>query len=159
MKKFWGGYINLKMIENLLWHVTCLYVDVKQQTMSKAAKAMKSILAIIILVVSFNTASAQDNGTKSRVAVVANDHKTNIWVSDFPKNTSIVIYDSNDNLLSITTTNVYGAAFLSLPKGVKTGVVVKTIDGEISVTNKSVIKNIPSEQNIASNYLDDSNKA
>ena len=127
--------------------------------MSKATKAMKTILAIIILVVSFNTLSAQDNGTKSRVAVVANDQKTNIWVSDFPKNTSIVIYDSNDNLLSITTTNAYGAAFLSLPKGVKIGVVVKTIDGEISVSNKSVIKNIQPEQNIVSNYLDDSNKA
>ncbi len=147
------------MTKNLLWHITCLYVNVKQQTMSKATKAMKSILAIIILVASYNSVSAQDNGTKSRVAVVANDQKTNIWVSDFPKNTSIVIYDSNDNLLSITTTNVYGAAFLSLPKGVKSGVVVKTIDGEISVSNKSVIKNIQPEQNIVSNYLDDSNKA
>lgn len=147
------------MTKNLLWHITCLYVNVKQQTMSKATKAMKSILAIIILVACYNSVSAQDNGTKSRVAVVANDQKTNIWVSDFPKNTSIVIYDSNDNLLSITTTNVYGAAFLSLPKGVKSGVVVKTIDGEISVSNKSVIKNIQPEQNIVSNYLDDSNKA
>lgn len=128
--------------------------------MSKASKSMKSVLAVIIVVlISFNTLSAQDLYSKSRVAVIANDEKTNIWVSDFPKNTSIVIYDSNDNLLSITTTNSYGAAFLSLPKGIKSGVVVKTIDGEVSASNKSVIKNKQTEQNIVSNYQDDSNKA
>ncbi len=146
-------------MKKLLWHSTCLYVRVKQQTMSTAKNMMKTIFAILVLVVSFNSASAQSNTNKSRVAVVANDIKTNIWVSDFPKNTSIVIYDANDNLLSITSTNNYGAAFLSLPKSVTTGVVVKTIDGEISASNKSVIKNQQPEQNVASNYLDDSNKA
>ena len=133
-------------------------VSVKRQQMSNATNTLKAFFAILVLAVSINTASAQTAG-KSRVAVVANEVKTNIWVSDFPKNTSIVIYDAENNLLSITSTNDYGAAFLSLPKGVKSGVIVKTIDGEISASNTSVIKNKKTEQNIVSNYQDDSNKA
>jgi uncharacterized UPF0146 family protein len=123
-------------------------------------KILKGIFAIVIanVCVAANTASAQ-NTPKSRVAVVANDSKTNIWVSDFPKETSIVIYDTENNLISITSTNKFGAAFLSLPKGVKTGVIVKTIDGEISATNKSVVKYKQEEQNVVAAYQDDENKA
>lgn len=132
----------------------------KQHTMSSVASKIKVILAVVAIVISMNsTVSAQGTALKSRVAVVANDIKTSIWVSDFPKNTSVVIFDGENNLISITTTNNYGAAFISLPKGVKNGVIVKTIDGEISASNKSVIKNKQEEQNIAANYQDDSNKA
>jgi hypothetical protein len=36
---------------------------------------------------------------------------------------------------------------------------VKTVDGEISASNKSVIKNKQEEQNVVANFNDDSNKA
>ena len=132
----------------------------KQQTMSTVANTIRVIIAVVAVAISMNTTvSAQSTTLNSRVAVVTNDVKTNIWVSDFPKNASIVIYDGENNLISITTTNNFGAAFFSLPKGVKSGVIVKTIDGEISASNKSVIKNKQEEKNIAVNYQDDSNKA
>ena len=132
----------------------------KQHTMSTVANKIKVILAVVAIAISMNSSvCAQGTALKSRVAVVTNEVKTNIWVSDFPKNTSVVIYDGENNLISITTTNNYGAAFISLPKGVKSGVIVKTIDGEISASNKSVIKNRQEEQNMAANYQDDSNKA
>lgn len=121
---------------------------------SSIAQIVKGTIAIILVAFSMNSASAQTAPAKSRVAVVANDTKTNIWVSDFPKNTSIMIFDSEDNLLSMTSTNDFGALFLSLPKGIKTGVIVKTVDGEITVSNKSVIKNKQEEQNIVSNDRD-----
>ena len=122
-------------------------------------RILKSTLSIIILVV-FSACSANaQSSPKSRVAVVANEAKTNIWVSDFPKQTSIVIYDTENNLLSITSTNNFGAAFLSLPKGLKTGVIVKTMDGEVSASNKAVIKNKKEEQNVVSTYHDETNKA
>jgi hypothetical protein len=126
-----------------------------------AAKYLKAFLSVIIVItmISFNTANAQSATLNSRVAVVANDTKTNIWVSDFPKKTSVIVYDSENNLLSILTTNDFGAAYLSLPKGIKTGVIVKTLDGGITVSNKAVVKNRQEEQNMVATYQDDSNKA
>lgn len=126
--------------------------------MSTTTNSLKAFFATLIIALSINTASAESNA-KSRIAVVANDVKTNIWVSDFPKNTGIAIYDTENNLLSMTSTNDYGATFLSLPKGLQSGVIVKTIDGETSASNKAVIKNKQTEQNITSTYQDDSNKA
>jgi hypothetical protein len=124
------------------------------------AKMIKGFSAAVVLTIAFCfSATAQEPVLKSRVAVVTNETKTNIWVSDFPKNTSIVVFDSENNLLSILSTNNFGAAFLSLPKGIKTGVLVKTLDGEVSASNKSVIKNKQEEQNVVANYNDDSNKA
>jgi uncharacterized UPF0146 family protein len=124
-------------------------------------RILKSVFSIFLLAVTLNctSASAQNVAAKSRVAVVTNDVKTNIWISDFPKNTSVIVYDSEDNLLSILSTNDFGSAYLSLPKSVKTGVIVKTIDGEITATNKSVIKNKPEEQNVVTTYQEESNKA
>ena len=119
----------------------------------------KGLLTIIISIVMVNFASAQTVSDKSRVAVVSNEVKTSIWVSDFPKNTSIIVYDSENNLLSILSTNNYGAAYLSFAKKIKTGVIVKTIDGEITVSNKTVVKNKPEEQNIASTFQEELNKA
>jgi len=121
----------------------------------------KGILSLIVFAICIGSSSlfAQTTLPKSRVAVVANEAKTNIWVSDFPKQTSIIIYDTENNLLSITSTNSFGAAFISLPKGIKTGIVVKTVDGEVSASNKSVIKNKQEEQNVVATYQEEQNKA
>lgn len=128
--------------------------------MSLLENKFKVVIAAVVFIFCLNiTVSAQSNESKSRVAVFTSDVKTNIWVSDFPKNASIVIYDGDNNLISITTTNNFGAAFLSLPKNLKSGVIVKTIDGEISATNKTGNKNNQQEQNIVSTDQDDSNKA
>lgn len=104
-------------------------------------------------------ASAQNTALNSRVAVVSNATKTNIWVSDFPKKTSVVITDNDDNLLSIISTNDFGAAYLSLPTSIKTVVIAKTLDGEIIVSNKAVIKDKQEEQTVVSNKSNDLNKA
>ena len=119
----------------------------------------KMLLTIILSVIMVNFTSAQSVSEQSRVAVVANEVKTSIWVSDFPKNTTIIVYDSENNLLSILSTNNYGAAYLSFGKKIKTGVIVKTTDGEITVSNKTVIKNKQEEQNTASNFQDQLDKA
>jgi hypothetical protein len=86
------------------------------------------------------TASAQNTTLNSRISLVTNDTKTNIWISDFPKKTSIVIFDTDDNLLSIVSTNDFGAAYVSLPTSVKTRVIVKTLNGEVKASNEAVIK-------------------
>jgi len=111
---------------------------------------IKSILSVSIVIIgSFNfSASAQSSSVASRVAIVTNENKTTIWVSDFPKKTSVVITDADNNLLSIITTNDYGAAFLSLPTAIKTLVTVKTLDGEIVTSNKAVIKATQQEPNV-----------
>ena len=125
------------------------------------AKFLKGLFTVIVLniAIGFTAVSAQTTTLKSRVAVVSNETKTSIWVSDFPKQTSIMIYDSNDNLLSMMSTNDFGAAYLSLRKSVKGGVIVKTIDGEVTASNKTVAKNKTEEQNIVSTYQEESNKA
>ncbi|MDQ6813772.1 MAG: hypothetical protein M3040_08550 [Bacteroidota bacterium] len=111
----------------------------------------KGLLFVAIVIAScfYVTASAQNTVSNSRIAVVTNPTKTNIWVSDFPKKTSIVVYDKEDNLLSIVSTNEFGAAYISLPSSIKTTVIVKTLDGEIKASNEAVIKN-PEAQTAAS---------
>ncbi len=121
---------------------------------------LKSVFSVTIIFISSFcfSVSAQNTVLKSRVAVVAGETKTSIWVSDFPKKTSIVIMDTEDNLLSIVSTNEFGAVYLSLPTSLKTGVIVKTLDGEIMVSNKVAIKKTP-EENVVVNTNGDENKA
>ena len=129
--------------------------------MTSASKCVKKGLVLVILSIIlgsyFSTAYSQSSILNSRVAVVSNETKTNIWVSDFPRKTSVVITDNENNLLSIISTNDFGAAYLSLPTAIKTGIIVKTLDGEIKASNKAVIKN--KEQNVVSNENSDLNKA
>lgn len=121
-------------------------------------KGLLAVAFVFIAGVSFS-ATAQDAVLKSRVAVIASEAKTNIWVSDFPKKTSVVITDSDNNLLSIVSTNDFGAAFISLSKNIKTTVIVKTLDEEIIVSNKAVLKNKSEEQNVVLNANHEVNKA
>ncbi len=119
---------------------------------------MKAIVTVIILSIFSFSAEAQTSA-KSRIAVVTNDVKTNIWVSDFPKQSSVVIVDGENNILSMTSTNEYGAAFITLPQGVNSTVTVKTLNGEVSVSNKAVVKKVKEEENVVSNERDNTNKA
>ena len=115
--------------------------------------------AIVIILASLSTGFAQTNSSKSRIAVVSNQGKTNIWVSDFPKQTSIVVMDSENNLLSMITTNQYGAAFISLPQGINTEVIVKTLNGEVAVSKKVVGQKVKEEENVVANEKENSTKA
>lgn len=123
------------------------------------SKKVFLIVAISFISSYYFTASAQNAALKSRVAVVSNETKTNIWVSDFPKKTSVVITDNENNLLSIVSTNDFGAAYLSLPTSIKNTVIVKTLDGGIIVSNKAVIKNKKAEQNVVTTTNSDLIKA
>lgn len=106
---------------------------------------------IFILINGFkNPAAAQTAGSASRISVVSNDSKTKIWISDFPKKTNVVITDVDNNLLSLISTNEYGAAFVVIPAGIKTDLIVKTMNGEISATNKTVIRDDKGGNKVAS---------
>lgn len=128
--------------------------------MTLSANLKKGFLVAALIIISgiCLTASAQTTTLNSRVAVVTNETKTNIWVSDFPKKTSIVISDNDDNLLSIISTNDFGAAYISLPTSIKTTVIVKTLDGEIKASNQAVMKK-HEEQTAVSGTNKDPNKA
>ncbi|HEX8460052.1 MAG TPA: hypothetical protein VF623_01425, partial [Segetibacter sp.] len=70
------------------------------------ARLASVLLTVTIVMCGFSiSASAQATTLKSRVAVVANEAKTNIWVSNFPKKTAVVITDADNNLLTIISTN------------------------------------------------------
>ena len=122
----------------------------------------RSFIALLAVVLSIVTTSAQTAGTepKSRLAVVAVENKTTIWVSDFPKSTSVILFDEEDNLISIVSTNEFGAAYISLPKSITTTIFAKTMNGEINVSNKAKLTN-KSEQNVAvkSETVNNSSKA
>ena len=122
----------------------------------------RSFIALLAVVLSIVTTSAQTAGTelKSRLAVVAAENKTTIWVSDFPKSTSVILFDEEDNLISIVSTNEFGAAYISLPKSITTTIFAKTMNGEINVSNKAKLTN-KSEQNVAvkSETINNSSKA
>ena len=129
--------------------------------MTTSSTYRKAFLFIALSFISsfFFAASAQSTSLKSRVAVVTSESKTNIWVSDFPKQTSIVISDNEDNLISIISTNDFGAAFLSLPTSIKTTVIAKTLDGEVIASNKAVLKENKEQQTAVSEKTGDQTKA
>ena len=145
----------------MYWHGGCLYTNTNPITMTTSSnKMIKAFTAAILLtIVTVSAGFAQTTPSKSRIAVVSNENKTNIWVSDFPKQTSIVVMDSENNLLSMITTNQYGAAFISLPEGINTEVIVKTLNGEVSVSKKAVAQKIKEEENVVSIEKDNSPKA
>ena len=126
---------------------------------SNISRLFIALFAVILSVVS---TSAQTGGTelKTRLAVVAAESKTTIWVSDFPKSTSVVLFDEDDNLITIVSTNEFGAAYISLPTSITTTIYAKTMNGEISVSNKAKITN-KQEQNVAvkSEQVSNSSKA
>ena len=145
----------------MYWHGGCLYTNTNPITMTTSSnKMIKAFTAAILLtILTVSAGFAQTTPSKSRIAVVSSENKTNIWVSDFPKQTSIVVMDSENNLLSMITTNQYGAAFISLPEGINTEVIVKTLNGEVSVSKKAVAQKIKEEENVVSIEKDNSPKA
>jgi hypothetical protein len=124
-------------------------------TQNRFTSSIKALIfsAIFIIAASISgSAQATPNAIpKSRIAVVATETKTNIWVSDFPKGTTIVLFDEESNIISIQSTNVFGAAYISLPKSITSTIFAKTLNGEVSVSNKAVLKGIKPDQNIAAN--------
>ncbi len=99
---------------------------------------LKYLVAIVILSnISFGKLSAQSTAS---VTITTASEKSNVWVSNFPKNASVIIVDSDNNLLSIVSTNEFGAAYIKLNKEIKTAIIVKTMNGEVLVSNKAVIK-------------------
>lgn len=107
-----------------------------------------AVLAVVFSVVSVSAQTEVGTTLKSRLAVVASETKTNIWVSDFPKSTSVVLFDEDDNLITIVSTNEFGAAYISLPNSITSTIFAKTMNGEITVSNKAKLNN-KQEQNVA----------
>ena len=66
---------------------------------------------------------------KSRISLSITQDKTSIWISDFPKNTTIVLFDEDYHLLSILSTNEFGAGFTRLPLAYNSRIYAKTLHG------------------------------
>lgn len=126
-------------------------------TTTKMIKTLTA--AFVITLISFSASFAQNNTSKSRIAVVSNENKTNIWVSDFPKQTSIVVLDAENNLLTMVTTNQFGAAFISLPQSVNADVIVKTLNGEVMVSKKAVVQKVNVEESVVATERENTTKA
>ncbi len=118
------------------------------------AAALKSFFTIMVVMVCANSVQAQN----SRVSAITSGNKTNVWISDFPKQTSVILTDSDNNLLSIVTTNNFGSAFISLPAAVNADVVVKTLNGEVVATNKVADAKLK-DQNLTANEHSSAAKA
>jgi hypothetical protein len=74
--------------------------------------------------------SVQKPIPNTRISVSVSDEKTNIWISDFPKNVSVVFFDEEFNMLTIISTNDFGAGFTRLPRAYNTRIFAKTLNGE-----------------------------
>jgi hypothetical protein len=116
---------------------------------SSLVKSLVLSVALLFCAVISVTAQTSEVNAKSRIAVVATQVKTNIWVSDFPKSTSVVLFDEESNIIAVQSTNEFGAAFISLPTSITSTIFAKTLNGEVSVSNKAVVKGSKSEENIA----------
>ncbi len=100
---------------------------------------LRILTIVLVLIFTNHYCFAGETNGKSRIAVVDNGNKTRIWVSDFPRKTSVVVTDSENNLLTIVSTNDFGAAYIILPVSVKSRVIVKTLNGEVSASNNNLV--------------------
>ena len=105
-----------------------------------------------------NLVSAQQKAPISRVAITVDHANTNIWISDFPIKTKVMLVDADDNILGIVTTNQYGAAFTQLSKSVFTQVTARTLNGELQVVNTAVVKSALANEPIAAGDKKTGNK-
>ena len=63
-----------------------------------------TIVFICLFVAGINSSNAQ-TAPITRVAVAIENNQTRIWLSDFPKKTTVVLFDDNNNLLTVISTN------------------------------------------------------
>lgn len=115
--------------------------------MNHLSTILKTILLLAVITIATGfTASAQNN---SRIAVSSSEDKTNIWITDFPKNSTVLLVDADKNLLSIISTNDFGSAYFGLNKVLKTTITARTMNGEIRVSNE-IAKDAVKENETAS---------
>lgn len=107
----------------------------------------------------YNNANAQEKAPISRVAITVSHANTNIWISDFPVKTKVMLVDADDNLLGVVTTNQFGAAFTQLSKSVYTQVTARTLNGELQVVNTAVVKPVSGNEPVAASEKKTGDKA
>lgn len=112
-------------------------------------KKISLVLFVLTLIMSTNSSFSQSTALQSRVAIKIVDAKTSIWISDFPIKATVMLVDGENNLLGMITTNEFGAAYTSLNKVVLSAIVARTLNGEVNVTNKAVIKLEKSQEAVA----------
>ncbi len=116
-------------------------------------KLASFVLVFFIMLFVNKQAFSQNETALSRVAITVENSKTNIWLSDFPKNTSVMLVDADDNLLGIITTNKFGAAYTFLNKSVPATIIARTLNGDVNATNKAVLKEDQPKDDLAFNTL------
>lgn len=117
------------------------------------------LFSVLLLAICSTSVQAQSANHISRVAITADQSNTSIWISDFPVNTPVMILDADNNLLSIVTTNRFGAAYTQLNTSVTCKITARTMNGDINVSNKAAIKTDQSQQYIAKSEQDTPNRA
>jgi hypothetical protein len=122
-------------------------------------KKISLLLALVVVAATNNKSFAQNTTSISRVAITVADSKTSIWISDFPKKTTVMLIDGDNNLLGIISTNEYGAAYTSFSKPVLSVITARTLNGEINVNNKAVLKSEKIQEAVAVSENKIDNKA
>ena len=145
----------------LNWH-SYWFRDVSMsQLINKLPNLFRLITNFIVLLslsLLSNMAAAQDKALISRVAITIDQSHTNIWISDFPVKTKVILVDAEDNILGVVTTNQFGAAYTQLLKSVFTQVTARTLNGELQVTNTAIVKAPASSEPIAASESKADNK-
>lgn len=129
--------------------------------MNKLTNSFRQVFIFTLLLslsLVHNRASAQDKAFISRVAVTLDQSHTNIWISDFPVKTKVILVDAEDNILGVVTTNQFGAAYTQLSKSVYTQVTARTLNGELQVANTAVVKASASNEPMAASEKKAGNK-
>ncbi len=129
-------------------------------TKTFTSTSFAAIIFFVLFLGIFSTSvQGQSANPISRVAITADQSNTSIWISDFPVNTPVMILDADNNLLSIVTTNRFGAAYTQLNTSVSCKITARTMNGDINVSNKAARKTEQSQQYIAKSEQDTPNKA
>ena len=121
-------------------------------------RLISGFIVLLSLSLLSNIAAAQDKAFLSRIAITTDQSHTNIWISDFPVKTKVILVDAEDNILGVVTTNQFGAAYTQLSKSVYTQVTARTLNGELQVANTAIVKALASSEPIAASESKAGNK-
>lgn len=92
------------------------------------------IALLSIFVLSTTIVIANDNRVDSRISVINKAEKNNIYLSNFPANSLLIISDAENNLISVVTTNNEGVAVVIVNKLNTKSIHAKTIENKYSVS-------------------------
>jgi hypothetical protein len=138
---------------NYFFGTTVEIIMVQTYKPSFMKKIVIAVVIVLVSLISVATVHAQTGETKKVETSITSsiiDGKAKIYITNFPKNSLVVLSDEKNSLISIVTTNDAGCAVVNLDQQAENSICAKTINGEVYASAQAPqLKNAKPAQDVA----------